>query len=210
MKTLTIISGFIVTASLQAVAAPDTTPVTPTQTEARSQSSLKAMGFKKVGETTLAAENAVEARAQVLDIDKSSREIKLRSQDGEEFSIVASPEVRNFDQIKKGDTLRVSYIETSVIELKKGGGEPVMVTEETRTDRTKEGRKPGAIVTDVVTTTGTITAVDWKKQRITLQGPHRTMILPVEKEVLGKVKKGDQIEARLTQAMAISVESTKK
>ena len=214
MKKLTIISGFIVTASLQAVAAPATnpatTPNTPTQTEARSQSSLKAMGFKKVGETTLAAENAIEARAQVLDIDKSSREIKLRSQDGEEFSIVASPEVRNFDQIKKGDSLRVSYVETAVIELKKGGGEPVMVTEEIERDRARSGQKPGSIVTDIVTTTGTITAVDWKKQRITLTGPHRTLILPVEKEVLGRVKKGDQIEARLTQAMAISVESTKK
>ena len=210
MKNITVISGFIITASLQAVAAPATTPKTPTQTEARSQGSLQEMGFKKVGETTLAAENAVEVKAQVMSVDKNSREIKLRSEDGEIFTTLASPEVRNVDQIKKGDTLRVSYIESSVIELKKGGGEPVMVTEEVEKDRARSGQKPGAIVTDIITATGTITAVDWKKQRITLQGPHRTMILPVEKEVLGKVKKGDQIEARLTQAMTISVESTKK
>ena len=212
MFKFTILSSFLLAASIPALAATttSTTSSTSSSSSTASQGALSDMDFQKTGETTLEAANAIEAEAEVLKVDKKTREIKLKSQDGEEFSIVAGPEVRNFDQIKKHDRLKVSYLESAVLELKKGGGEPVMVSEQTDSDRSRMGMKPGAVVTDIITARGTITAVNWKKQQITLQGPHRTMILPVEKEVLGRIKKGDQIEARLTQAMAISVESTKK
>ena len=47
------------------------------------------------------------ARARVVSVDRDSRLVVLEAEDGERFDIVAGPEVRNLDQVKKGDPICV-------------------------------------------------------------------------------------------------------
>jgi Cu/Ag efflux protein CusF len=168
-------------------------------------------GFQRTGENTVSALNSLEMQAQVVSVDKKTREIQLKTEDGEITPIIAGPEVKNFSQIKKGDILKVHYMESLALELKKGGKEPIEVTRATDIDRAQVGQKPGAAVVDKVTSRGTVTKIDPKTQSVTVKGPNRTVTFRVEKkDLFNKIKTGDQIEATYTEAMAISVETVKK
>ncbi len=167
--------------------------------------------FEKTGPNAMQTSAAVQVEAQVVSVNKKTREIKLKSQDGEMMSIVAGDEVKNFAQIKKGDHLRVRYFESLALQLKKGGGAPIEVTESTDAARAQAGQKPGGMVADTITARGTVTKVDSKTQSVTVKGPKRTVVLHIaKKDVFDDIKKGDQIEATYTEALAISVESVKK
>ena len=71
----------------------------------------------------------VDFSATITAIDKATRTITLKGPKGEEQKVVAGPEVKNFDQLKVGDTVTAQYIESLVLELKKGGGKKVEKTE---------------------------------------------------------------------------------
>jgi hypothetical protein len=45
----------------------------------------------------------------------------LKNEKGETRPVVASEEVKNFDQIKKGDKVSLKYMEALTLELKKDG-----------------------------------------------------------------------------------------
>ena len=52
----------------------------------------------------------VEASATITAIDKATRGITLKSPQGDEMQGTAVPEVKNFDQLKVGDVVRVGYL----------------------------------------------------------------------------------------------------
>lgn len=70
------------------------------------------------------------------------------------------------------------------------------------------GEKPGAVMTDVVTVTATVEAVDHDKRTVTLKGPKgKTVTLKVDQSVenFPQVKTGDQVEAQYLESTAIFV-----
>ena len=76
-----------------------------------------------------AAVRAVEISAQVVAIDKATRTVSLKTPKGDVVDIVASAEVKNFDQVKVGDFLFVRYVQALTLELKKvktKAGEPAV------------------------------------------------------------------------------------
>lgn len=155
--------------------------------------------------------NAVQVEAEVVAINKKKRELTLRTSNGEETAIIVGEDVKNFAQIKKGDRLKVRYLESLVLDLKKGGGAPVAATDSTDVRTAEPGQKPAAVVTGTVTSRGTVTKVDKKNQTVTVMGPNGERSLRVKrKDLLDQIKKGDQIEATYTEALAVSVESVKK
>jgi hypothetical protein len=71
------------------------------------------------------------------------------------------------------------------------------------------GQLPGVMVVDTVKITATVEAVDYAKRTVTLKGPEgNTVTLKVDKSAkdFKNVKKGDQVVARFTEAVAISVQ----
>jgi Cu/Ag efflux protein CusF len=167
--------------------------------------------FNKTGENEYQASNVIELQAQVVDVNKKTRDIKLKAKDGETTSIKAGNDVENFAQIKKGDMLKVRYLESLTLELKKGGGDPIVVSDTSDLVRAQPGQKPGAMAIDKVSAVGTITKLDKKTQHVTVKGPQRTVVIHVQKkDVFDTLKKGDQIEATYVEALAVSVESIKK
>lgn len=167
--------------------------------------------FKKTGEHEYQASNVIEVEAQVVDVNKKTRDIKFKTKDGETTSVKVGNDVENFAQIKKGDNMKVRYLESLTLELKKGGGEPLVVSDTKDIIRNQAGEKPGGMAVDKVTAVGTITKLDKKTQQVTVKGPKRTVVIHVQKkDIFDTLKKGDQIEATYVEALAVSVESVKK
>ena len=144
--------------------------------------------------------------ATITAVNAATREITLKGPQGRELTVVAGPEVRNFAQLKVGDSVEAQYVESLVLELKKGGGKPVERTQKAGGATAKPGAMPGAIAGQQVTVVGDVINVDAATQTVTVRGPKRTLDLKVaDPEQFKLIAKGDQIEATYTEAAAVSV-----
>ena len=153
----------------------------------------------------------VETTATITAIDKATRDITLKGPQGNEVTVTAGPEVKNFDNMKVGDQVNVKYVEALTLELKKGGGMQVARTEKEGAAGAKPGEKPAGAVGRQVTIVADVVDVNPAKQSITLKGPQRTVEMVVPDPAQFKlVAKGDQVEAKYTQALAIAVEPAAK
>jgi len=153
----------------------------------------------------------VKVTATITAIDKATRDITLKGPKGNEVTLTAGPDVKNFDQLKVGDQVNVQYVEALTLELKKGGGMAVARTDSTGAAGAKPGDKPAGVVGRQVTIVADVVDVNPAKQSITLKGPNRTVDLVVADPAQFKlIAKGDQVEAKYTQALAITVEPAAK
>ena len=153
----------------------------------------------------------VKLTATITAIDKATRDVTLKGPQGNEVTVTAGPDVKNFDKMRVGDQVDVQYVEAVTLELKKGGGQPVARTEQAGAKGAKPGEQPAGIVGRQVTIVADVIAVDPAKQIVTLRGPQRTVNLTVsDPEQFKRIAKGDQVEATYTQALAIAVEPAAK
>ena len=75
------------------------------------------------------------------------------------------------------------------------------------------GEKPAAIATDTQTVTAKVVAIDLKKRTVTLEGADKKRVtLDVSKDVenLDQVKKGDQVQVKYVESLAVVVEGAKE
>lgn len=163
----------------------------------------KAPGMAGIAQT-------VNVQAKITKIDAKTREVTLKGPRGNEVTVEAGPEVKNFSKLKVGDNVDVQYVESLVLELKKGGGMPVERKEEQAMKSAKKGEKPGAAAGRRVTVVGDVVNVDTAAKTVTVKGPKRTVDLHVEDpEQLKMIAKGDQVQATYTEAAALSVTPAK-
>ena len=161
-------------------------------------------GLERTAQTTITA--------RVVAIDKKNRTATLRGPEGNETAIKVGPEVRNFDQVKKGDDVVVTYYESLAVKvLKAGTGTPGIEAGE-EVARAEPGQLPAAVAAQTATITATVTGIDKKKQTVTLKGPRgRTKTVKVQDPSnLDKVKVGDLLRVTYTEALAIAVEKPAK
>lgn len=62
-------------------------------------------------------QTTLSATAVVQSANPKTRELVLKGPEGGELRLVAGPEVRNFDQIAKGDNVTVAYHEATVLTM---------------------------------------------------------------------------------------------
>lgn len=153
-------------------------------------------------------EATVQVQAIVAAVDKKNRVVSLRNSDGKVFDVKVGDEVKNFDQIKKGDEVVASYYESLALVLKKPGEATPGAESRDVLDRAEPGRKPGVVAATETKITATVVGLDKKKGTVTLKGPEGKVVTITarEKRRLAPVKVGDLIEATYTEAMAISVD----
>ena len=158
-----------------------------------------------------AAVETIKVTATITAIDKATRDVTLKGPQGNEVTVTAGPEVKNFDQLKVRDKVELNYVEAITLELKKGGGLVVQRTESAGAAGAKPGEKPAGAVGRQVTVVADVIAVDPAKQVVTLKGPKRTVDLKIPNaEQFKRIAKGDQVEATYTQAVALAVMPAKK
>lgn len=161
------------------------------------------------GHATVAQKRSIVATVEAVDAAK--REITLKGPKGRVVPLSVSPEVRNLEQVKVGDQLKVTYVEALSLTLKKNGKELRAANSKTDSVRAPEGAKPGGAVAEHVKVTADVIAVDRKTHMVTLKGPRQEVDLYVgDPAQLKLIKVGDQIEAEYTQAVAMTVEAAKK
>lgn len=153
----------------------------------------------------------VKLTATITAIYKATREVTLKGPEGNEVTVALGPDVKNFTSLKIGDRVDAEYAEAVTLELKKGGGQKVERMEQTAVKGANPGEQPAGAAGRQVTIVADVIAVDPAKQTITLRGPSRTVILPIsDPEQFKRIAKGDQVEAKYTQAFAIVVEPAAK
>ena len=147
----------------------------------------------------------------IVNIDKDSRAITLKNDEGGEWVFTAGPEVRNFDQLKRGDLVIMAYYSGFAIALEpKGSGLEERASELTIA-RTKQGEKPGMKVTGTTYVQAKITAVDKKHRTVTIQGPQNELVLKAGDKIdLSQIEVGQEIEALYTESYVVSVEPAPK
>ena len=161
----------------------------------------------------VATERVQKLSATVAKVDAKQRLIELKK--GEETqTIQVPPEVRNFDKIKVGDEVVVTYYEGLAAEFKKKGESTTIgvLDATTGTARMPEGSgRPGAAVANKVKTTVVIESVDNKTHSVTFTGPSglsRTVdvVDPKAQKFISELKKGDEVELTYVEALAVTVE----
>ena len=161
----------------------------------------------KAGPRMVVAETtSIEARLDVVDV--KTRRMTVTGPRGKALTLKVGPDVKDLDQVKPGDQLVVRYFEPLVLFVRKSG-EPRAATEGTAVQVIPRGKRPVAVAVDTVEFKGTVEAIEYAKRRLTLKGPEgKTRTIKVDPSVkrLGEVKKGDQVVARYTEAIAISVQ----
>jgi len=153
--------------------------------------------------------DTLELEATVTAIDATTREIRLKPRHGDEESFTAGEEMENFDQVRVGDTVRAVVVESTAINLVPGGA-PEGVGAASAVMVAPKGAKPGAVAVDGVEVTGTVVAIYGHDHTVTVQFPTGlTEVIQVAKHRdLSQVGLGDSVRFRMTEAIAISVETT--
>ena len=156
--------------------------------------------------------DTIEASATVEAIDTQNRLLVLHGPGGV-ATILAGPEIKNFDQIHVGDEVKVTYTSALAANITKSKDQAA-TTVDAATYAAPQGSKPAAAVGATIKTTVTIESVDTSFDTVTFKRPDgyvRTIApaTPEGKKFIHTLKKGDKVDVEYTEALAISVVPTK-
>jgi hypothetical protein len=148
--------------------------------------------------------------AVVESVDYGTRQVLLSEPSGDLVTVVAGPEVRNFNQIKAGDQVVMTFQEAVAAQLSAPGGTLPAPSAQSGAMRAARGELPaGAAYTlvdvhvrvdsvDAATNTVNFTRADGSKGSIVVQNP------AMQKFASG-LKPGDNVEVQALQAITIQV-----
>ena len=150
----------------------------------------------------------VESTSTVEEVNRKDRLITLKDADGDLVTVKAGEEVRNFDQISKGDLVTVTYYQSTAVDV---------ITPEARPKtevgaamaRAEKGEKPAGMLVSQVRKTVKIISVDPYKKAISFRDESGwrevSMNRPELEHYLEELKDGDTVEVIFTEAIAVSV-----
>jgi hypothetical protein len=98
----------------------------------------------------------VEIQATVTAIDKAKRTVTVKGPRGNTKTLTVGKEARNFDQVKVGDTVTLTYVEALTLPGEAEGAKPGKTV--TGNSSAQRWRKPAAKAANPVV--GTVTAID--------------------------------------------------
>ncbi len=144
--------------------------------------------------------------ATVDRIDQSARTVTLRTKDNTTQSLVVDPSVKEFDGLKTGDRVTVTWVESAVVQVRRGAK-----LAEVR-DSTEEAKKADPTVVQQVRGIVTVEDVDPQGLFITYRtADGRKMTRPVpDKKLVEGLRHGDRVEVTLTRARAISIQPARR
>ena len=159
---------------------------------------------------TVTKQNQVTATATIKAIDQATRSVTLRTDNGDEDTFTVGPDVSRFKELKVGDTIRATYYESLVFQVRKPGAAAATSGAVVAGGRLKE--MPGAVLGTQETRTVTVKAVDVNAPSITVvTDDGRTITRKIaEKKNLEGVSPGDKIDITYTQGLLVAAEAPKK
>lgn len=152
------------------------------------------------------ADGAAVVVATVVSVDEKTRIVTLAGSEGDRSTITAGPEVRNFDQIKRGDQIIASVYQGFAIGLGPEGSGVKNRVDAIKVGRASKGEKPGMMVSKEIAAVGVVKAVNTKNRTVTLEGVKHTITLAVSKDVnISEIKVGQRVEAVYIESFAINL-----
>jgi Cu/Ag efflux protein CusF len=162
------------------------------------------------GPGTLKALEGVQFQGKFKSVDAKTRRVVVVGPDGREFEYVLGDEWKNFNQIKVGDIVTMSITKVIVSDVKVINN-GIKEREEKQTySRAPLGAKPAGIIEHQVRIVSDVIAIDTKTNIVTLKGPYKTVQIAVGPEVIKGLKVGNQIEALITENVAVQVTAPPK
>jgi Cu/Ag efflux protein CusF len=159
---------------------------------------------------TVTKQNQMTAAVTIKAIDPATRSVTLHAENGDEDTFTVGPEVKRFDQLKVGDTIKATYYESLVLQLRKPGAAAPTTGAVAAGGRLKD--VPGGAIGAQQTTSVTVKAVDMNVPSITVTtADGRTLTRKIaDKKNLQGVKPGDHIDITYTRGLLIAAEAATK
>jgi Cu/Ag efflux protein CusF len=153
----------------------------------------------------------VKATATIVAIDSTNRTVVLRTANGEEDSYSLGPDAKRFGELKVGDKVNISFVESLVVTAQRPGATTKPSTAAAAVTP-GSGKSPGGTISGQLTTTVTVKAVDPAVPSITVTtADGRTVTRKIEnKKNLEGIKAGDKLDLTYTQAVLVNVEHSKQ
>lgn len=153
----------------------------------------------------------LKVKGEVVGVDRAARTVDIKGPRGEVATYTVDPAVKNFDQLKVGDTVSLNYRAAVALALAKGGSDIREKVESQSVATAAPGDKPGMTAEKRTTIVANVEKVDRKRKVATLKGPSgRVVDVQVnDPELLKDLKVGDQVVANVTESVAVSVHPAK-
>jgi hypothetical protein len=152
-------------------------------------------------------QQVVEMRAVVTGVDQPHRLLALQSDDGGKTVLPIAAEFRDFDKLRVGDPVVVSYTEAIAWNVKPAQeGAPGVSSRESLTNP-KPGEAPGGAMERSITITAAIVAFDPERGTVTLAGPQGTQqtLRARNPADLEHVRVGDLVEITYSETRALAL-----
>lgn len=149
----------------------------------------------------------VEASGKVVAVDRGARTVSVRGPQGDVVVLKVTQAAQNFNQIRVGDIVKVTYYESVAIYVASDGKPPegdvaVMVA------GAPKGAMPAGEAIEVTDVSATIQSINPVRRVLMLKGPQGNVFpVTVDKSVKGfaALAVGDTVHVRHTEAIAITV-----
>ncbi|MET0543456.1 MAG: hypothetical protein ABWZ88_17060 [Variovorax sp.] len=153
------------------------------------------------------ASRVVSVVGEITAIDVANRIVAIKGPKGNIAEMRVDPAVRNLEQVKVGDRIRLSYRVAVALALVKGGDG---IREKVETDAAAvaaKGARPGAAIGTRTTIVANVESVNTRAGTVTLRGPEGKFVdVKVRSaKLLHEVKAGDQVVANITETVAVRV-----
>jgi len=165
-------------------------------------------------EPPVVASTTREMVAAVDRVDARTRTIVVRGPDNKPQTLQLGPEVRNFDQIRRGDRVRLHYEEAVAVRMAARGSrmEPESMVGAARAE---PGARPAAGTIAATRAQVRITALDTANNRVSFVGPsrvERTVVVraPELQAFIKTLSVGDRVDVAIAEAIAIRVEPAER
>jgi hypothetical protein len=149
-----------------------------------------------------------EVVAKVVSVDPKTRNLTLKSQDGNVFSVKAGAEVRNLPQVRVGDSVNVAYLEAVDFEVRQPTSEELARSKAgvAVVGRAPLGAKPSGIVAAQQTKIFVVESLDMQKSLVTLKEGERLLTVRAKyPENLSSVNLGDTVVVTVSELVAADI-----
>ncbi len=152
----------------------------------------------------------VSSTATVEAVDRRTRQVTLRMEDGEAETFTAPEGMRGFERIRRGDRV-VAQMSGAVSLALAAPGSPSQPVAAAGTARRPEGARPGIGGMSALGFRARVQAVNPATGRVTFAGPSgevRSIVArtPEVREFVRRLAPGDEVDVGLAQLAALTVE----
>ena len=154
----------------------------------------------------------VVSTAAVDMIDYEKRTVTFRLRDGTQQTFDAGQEERTFDQVKVGDLVNTTFVESITVSIRNSDARPKTFVTQTTLSAPNRGKSSGGAANALVFT-GKVETVDHTHRTVTIKSPEGNMrILKMERDVtnFGLVKESDHVVVMSRESLAIMVETAQR